>query len=133
MTDYKVNELVRTKTDSCRQDGQDRHLYIPPICQFWYTAILFRLTKSTPKSASICDKVANISQNRPIFSAFSILNSTPARKKHTTAVVAVVTYMSSAFILDFPGHVCWALGSFHNSCDDFHSAHPTEWAEYISA
>ena len=68
--------------------NQCRQPIIPHICQFQYTAALLRSIKSTPKNS------VNSRQNSQNWSkfakfgqhfAFSMLKSTPARKKYTTA------------------------------------------------
>ena len=45
--------------------GLKSHITIPHICPFWYTAILFRPVKSTPKTTWILNVIAKIGQNGP--------------------------------------------------------------------
>ena len=66
-----------------RFGGRGAPEVIPHSCQFWHTTALLRPVKYT--------KIAKIAQKF----AFSMLQSTPARKKYST-----MTYMSYACAVD---------------------------------
>ena len=78
----------RTESETNEQGG------IPHICQFWYTATLFRLVKIRQYVRKYPEKIAKTGQNY----AFSLLKSTPAREKYTTGGCVVVTNMSYNYI-----------------------------------
>ena len=73
-------------------------LYIPDICQFWYSSALFRPVKSTTRSALICDKIALTGQNRPIFRVLYAKKYTALKTSTPPLVVTVVTSISYGWL-----------------------------------